>query len=227
MIVQAVSENLVVHDIRFNVPRGVATTIPGNLACDSRDLGRLMSENKIIRLDTNPRLDNKVTTQPKVNPPEPQVVAPPIDTPEVIELRTQLQKTLADLKTSTLEIQKLRSDLESSRTECGQLLADVSKLRAEVAKLKEEDSKLTTILGKLDGLPVSVGVQTSAAEAPPEIKVEDEIELEPEMPVFISSSVLEPPKSSKKMTARESTFDSGRVNESVRALKELRKKKGG
>lgn len=226
MIVQAVSEDLVVHDIRFSVPRGVATIIPGNLACDSRDLGRLMSENKIIRLDTNPRLDSKVATQPRVNSPEP-LVAPPIDTPEVIELRTQLQKTLADFKASILEIQKLRADLEASRTECGQLLADVSKLRAEVIRLKEEDAKLSTILGKLDNLPVSVGVQTSTVVAPSEIKVEDGAELEPEMPVFISSSVLEPPKSSKKMTARESTFDGSRVNESVRTLKELRKKKGG
>jgi hypothetical protein len=133
---------------------------------------------------------------------------------------------LADLKSSTLEAQKLRLDLESSRTECGQLLAEGSKLRAEVARLKEEDSKLTTILGKLDGLPASVGSQPSTTLASSETTVEAADELEPEMPVFISNSVLEPPKSSKKMTARESTFDSSRVNESVKTLKELRKKRG-
>lgn len=219
MIVQAVAEDLVVYDIRFNVPRGVATVIPGNLACDSRDLGRLMSENKIIRLDTNPRLDSKVSTQPRVSPPEPQAVTPPTDTPEVIELRSQLQMALADLKTSALDNQKLKSDLESSRTECGQLLADVSKLRAELAKLKEEDSKLTTILGKLDSLPVPVVVQANTTVTPEVVATEDE--LDPENPMFIQTFA----KPEKRMTVRESTFDSSRVDESVRTLKELRKKK--
>jgi hypothetical protein len=161
VVVEAVSEDLVVNDIRYSVPRGVGTVIPGNLACDSRDLGRLMSEKRIIPFGSNPRLDNKLATQPRpVQPDLSQVQNPnPTEPSEILELRTQFQKAQGDLRALTIENQRLRVALEESRTECGQFLADGSKLRAEISKLQAEDSKLSTILGKLDSLPSRVVAQ--------------------------------------------------------------------
>jgi hypothetical protein len=171
IIVEAVYEDLVVSDIRYNVPRGVGTVIPGNLACDSRDLGRLMSEKRIIPFGSNPRLDNKLSTQPR--PVQPDPVQPDllqvdwstiIESPEVLDLRDQLQKAQDDLSALSIESQRLKVALEESRIECGKLLADSSKLRAEISKIQAEDSKLNTILGKLDNLPTRVVTQEGTTQ---------------------------------------------------------------
>lgn len=162
MLVQAVHSDLMVPDIRYNVPCGVATVIPGNLACDSRDLSRMISEGRIrnlrIPLDNNPRLNTKVLHQPKPLAPE-IPVSLPLETAEVLELRSQLQVSQDSLKVANSENQRLNTALGESRVECGQLLAECSKLRAELAKLEGEDSKLSLILGKLDRMPSRVVVQ--------------------------------------------------------------------
>ena len=51
MIVQSVREDLVVQDIRLSLPRGIAVVVPGNSFYDSRDLGRLMSEGRVVQLN--------------------------------------------------------------------------------------------------------------------------------------------------------------------------------
>ena len=213
MIVQAVREDLVIEDIRFRVPRGVPVTIPGNLACDSRDLGKLMSQNRIIELGTNPRLDSTLSGQPRGD----QVESAPIgNQSELLDLQAQLQKSIVELRSSNLEVQRLKEELDSARTECGELLAEGSRLRAELGKLKGEDSKLSTILEKLDNMPAQVVVQGASNEVTSEgSSVKDDA------PIFVQK--FDPPK---RYHVKESKSDSDSVEESVKALGELRKKKG-
>jgi hypothetical protein len=158
--VQAVSEDLVVHDIRFPVPRGVATTIPGNLVCDSRDLSRLIAAKRIIELGSNPRLNNKLSTQARVEPVESHDQVISSETSEVVELRSQIQKFKSEVVTSATEITRFKGELEESRIECSKLSIEVRNLKTEVSRLQGEDSKLSLILGRLDNLPSQVMVQT-------------------------------------------------------------------
>jgi hypothetical protein len=177
VVVQAVFEDIVIKDIRFNVPRGVGTVIPGNLACDSRDLGRLMSEKRIIPFGSNPRLDNKLATQPRAVQQEPLRTLESIDAPEVIELRDQLQRV-------GVENQRLSAALEESRAECGRLLADCSKLRSEISKLQEDDSKFSTILGRLDSMPDRVVVKTVVSKDNTDKTTTDESDVPYFVPTF-------------------------------------------
>lgn len=182
MLIQAVLNDLVVPDIRFNVPAEVAIVVPGNLVCDSRDLHRMISEGRIrklpLPLDTNPRLNNRVLHQPK-HPPDPPIQ---VEDPEVLELRSQLQKCQVELRVSNTENQRLNAALSDSRTECGQLLAECGKLRAEISKLQEGDSKLNAILGKLDSLPTQVVVQSSGLK---EVTSSNEKAEERDIPFFM------------------------------------------
>jgi hypothetical protein len=186
VVVEAVFEDLVVHDIHLNVPQGIGTVIPGHLVCDSRDLGRLMSEKRIIPFGSNPRLDNKLATQPRPVQPEPPQVQDhtPIEPPEILELRAQLKRSQVDLGALNVENQRLRVALEESRTECGQLLAEGSKLRAEISKLQAEDSKLSTILGKLDNLPRQVVAQAGEVKDSKDKPATDESDVPYFIPTF-------------------------------------------
>jgi len=219
MLVKAITEDIYVDDIRLSIPRGDPVVIPANLVCDSTDLGRLISSQRLMKLDINPRLDNKLSTQPRVaHVPTP--VAPSDNSQELFELRSQLQAAQASLKTMTSEGQKLNSDLESSRTECGQLLAEGSKLRGELAKHREEDSKLSTILGKLDNLPTQVVVQAAPGSSM-NTPLDGSLSEDDPAPIFIQN--FDPPK---KLTVKTSTSDSDTVSKATAALGELRKKKG-
>lgn len=216
MIIQAVSEDLVIQDIRLNVPRGRAIVVPGNLACDSRDLGQLMSQKRIIELGANPRLTNALSTQPRSDQPEQAI--PVADSSELFELRSQFQVLQSELKSSNAEVQRLKGELEASRTECGQLLAEGSQLRAEVAKLKAEDSKLSTILDKIDSMPSKVVIQATSGK---EVPLDGSLSEESDVPIFIQN--FDPPK---KMTVKESSSTSTEVATATKALGEFRKKKG-
>ena len=191
MLVQGLGVDRVVPDIRYNVPCGSPTVIPGNLACDSRDLHRMISSGEIKRhpelpLDNNPRLNNRVLHQPKTSQPEiPDLVV--IDkSGEILELTSQLHNLHRDLNLANADNQRLKGELGESRSECGRLLAEGSKLRAELAKLKEEDSKLSTILGKLDNLPTQVVVQASTAQEVRESKDKPATD-ESDVPYFVPS----------------------------------------
>jgi len=212
MIVQSVREDLVIEDIRFRVPRGVPVTIPGNLACDSRDLGKLMSQNRIIELGTNPRLDNALSGQPRSEPVE---LTPVVAHSELLELRYNHQQVQSELRVANLEIQRLKGELESANTECGQLLAECSQLRIELGKFKGEDSKLNTILEKLDSMPAQVVVQASGKEFKSAgISVEDDV------PNFVPT--FDTPK---KLTVKEDRVEGNSAAVASKALRELRKGK--
>jgi chromosome segregation ATPase len=215
MIVQAVREDLVIEDIRFNVPRGRPVTIPGNLACDSRDLGKLMSQNRIIKLDSNPRLDNAISGQPRN---EATQYSNP-DPPEILDLQAVLQRTQAELRAANFEVQRLKGELESSRIECGQLLAEGSQLRSEINKLKGEDSKLSAILDKLDSIPTRVMVQASGVQA--EVKQQEIQSAEEDVPIFVPTF-----GPAKKLTVKEDKVDGNSAAAASKALKDLRKGKG-
>lgn len=213
MIVQAVREDLVIEDIHFSVPRGRPITIPGNLACDSRDLGRFMSQKRIIKLDSNPRLDSTLSTQPK-SEHEGSVESPP-DSTELVELRATIQKAMVELMASSAEVQRLTRDLGESRAECGRLLAESNQLRTEITKLKEEDSKLSTILSKIDNLPSRVVIQASSSEVlPTKPAVEEDI------PVFVPTF-----GPTKKMVVKEDKVDGSAAQAAGKALQNLRKGK--
>ena len=216
MIVQAVSEDLVIEDIRFNVPRGRPTTIPGNLACDSRDLGKYMSQKRIMKLDSNPRLDNTLSTQPKSDHVE--AVQPPPEVTESVELRSQLQRAMGELRASAAEVQRLTKELGESRTECGRLLAEGNQLRSELSKLKEEDSKLSTILSKIDSMPTKVVIQ---ANSDPSKETTKEVAApEEDVPVFVPTF-----GPTKKLTIKEDRVDGSSAKAAGKALSELRKGK--
>lgn len=217
MLVQAVHTDLVVPDIKFNVPAGVATVVPGNQACDSRDLHRMISEGRIrklpLPLDTNPRLNNRVLHQPKPATPEPPVQVK-FEDPEILELRSQLHRLQADFRLASAENQRLNVALNEARTECGQLLAECGKLRAELAKLQEGDSKLNAILGKLDKLPTQVVVQANSSAR----LVADESDV----PSFIATH---PGVESSKITVKTNVVEN--TGETAGdALKRFRKNKG-
>ena len=190
MLVQGIGIDRVVPDIRYNVPCGNPTVIPGNKACDSRDLGRMISAGQIrdlgVQLDNNPRLNNRVLHQPK--PVQADPVMPPLPPMEVsgetLELRAQLQRLQVDLNLANAENQRLSVALEESRTECGKLLADGGKLRAELARLQTEDSKLSTILGKLDNLPTQVVVQAGGSKEETRKSATDESDVPDYIPTF-------------------------------------------
>ena len=214
MIVQAVAEDLVIQDIQYSVPRGRPTTIPGNLACDSRDLGKYMSQKRIIKLDSNPRLDNILSTQPKIDPVE-SVQQPAINS-EVVELQIHLQKARVELRVSATEVQRLTRELGESRAECGRLLAEGNQLRTELAKLKEEDSKLSTILSKIDSMPTKVVIQASSDSPEGTTPAPDD-----DTPMFFQK--LETP--TKKMPVRTTTSDTDSVSKASKALRDYRKGK--
>lgn len=215
MIVQAVAEDLVIQDIQYSVPRGRPTTIPGNLACDSRDLGKYMSQKRIIKLDSNPRLDNILSTQPKIDPVE-SVQQPAINS-EVVELQIQLQKARVELRVSATEVQRLTRELGDSRAECGRLLAEGNQLRTELAKLKEEDSKLSTILSKIDSMPTKVVIQANSDSSRETTEVAAS---EEDIPVFVPTF-----GPTKKLTTKEDKVDGSSAKAAGRALKDLRKGK--
>lgn len=196
-VFQSVTEDLVVEDIRYSVPRGVKTIIPGNKACDSRDLGRLMSEGRIIELGANPRLANALSTQSKVVQPDLEPPVPVLEVQDtILELITKLHKSEADLNQSNVENQRLSSALEESRVECGKLLAEGSRLRAELAKVQSEESKLSTILGKLDNLPAQVVVQSGVlrgeARSSSALDESDVPDFIPSFPTPVSSNMGKP-----------------------------------
>lgn len=222
MLVQAVHNDLVVPDIRFNVPAGVATVVPGNLVCDSRDLHRMISEGRIrnlpLPLDTNPRLNNRVLHQPKPVVPDPPVQVRVTD-PEIVELSSQLHGLQADLRVANAENQRLSVALNESRTECGKLLAECGKLRAEVARLQEGDSKLNAILGKLDKLPTQVVVQAGSSASTQVKSTTDEYDVPHFIPTFPEpvASNLGKPKTNVVENVGETAGD---------ALKRFRKNRG-
>lgn len=217
MIIQAVREDLVIDDIRLKLPRGRPITIPGNIACDSRDLGKLMSQNRIIELGTNPRLDNALSGQPRTDLPETVVVAVESQ-PDLLELRASLKKTQSELRATNLEVQRLNGELEAAQTELGQSLAEGTQLRAEISRLKGEDSKLSTILDRLDNMPAQVVVQAQGTLN--EVTSEGS-SVKDDAPIFVQK--FDPPK---RYHVKESKSDSDSVEESVKALGALRKKKG-
>jgi hypothetical protein len=216
VIVQAVREDLVIEDIHFSVPRGRPITIPGNLACDSRDLGRFMSQKRIIKLDLNPRLVNTLSTQPKSD--QDVAIEPTPDSTELIELRSQLQKAMGELMTSATEVQRLIRELGESRAECGRLLAESNQLRTEIIRLKEEDSKLSTILSKIDSMPARVVIQANS-DTSKENRVSSSAS-EEDVPVFIPTF-----GPTKKMAVKEDKVDGSSAQAAGKALKDLRKGK--
>jgi hypothetical protein len=198
-LVQGVGGDWVVPDIKFNVPCGIPTVIPGNKACDSTDLYRMISSGQIrdlgMQLDTHPRLNNRVLHQSKPLPLD-SPVQEPIEDPEVIELRSQLNRLQADLRLANAENQRLSASLNGSRTECGQLLAECSKLRSELAKLQEGDSKLNAILGKLDNLPTQMVVQAGSFKEGTQTR---DVEGERDIPIFMPTM---PTVKSSKVTVK-------------------------
>lgn len=221
-LVQGIGGNWVVPDIKYNVPCGVTTVIPGNMVCDSKDLSRMISSGQIkdlgLQLDTNPRLSNRVLHQPKPLVPDPPV-QDPIEDPEVLELRSQLHRLQADLRAANSENQRLNVALNEARTECGQLLADCGKLRAELAKLQEGDSKLNAILGKLDKLPTQVVVQANNPAGTQLKSTSDESDVPYFIPTFSEPVVsnLGKPKTNVVENTGETAGE---------ALKRFRKNKG-
>jgi seryl-tRNA synthetase len=213
IVVQAVAEDLVIQDIRFSVPRGRSVVIPGNLACDSRDLGKLMSQKRIMKLDSNPRLDSTLSTQPKSDLVEADQLL--VSSTELVELKTQLQKARTELRASAAEVHRLIKELGESRAECGRLLAEGNQLRAEIAKLKEEDSKLSTILSKIESMPTQVVVQASSKDVPLDGSLSEE-----DVPVFVPTF-----GPTKKMAVKEDKVDGSSAQAASKALKELRKGK--
>jgi len=195
---QGVSEDVFVPDIRYSIPRGARTVIPGNLACDSRDLGRLMSEGKVVELGSHPRLVNALSTQPRVAQREPDSPAPALDQGEqvtVLGLLSKLQKAESELQLVGVENQRLSNALEESRIECGKLLADGNRLRAELTKAQTEDSKLSAILGKLDKLPAQVSAQSGSIRDEARTFVSDESDVPdfiPSFPTPVSSNMGKP-----------------------------------
>lgn len=221
-LVQGVGVDRVVPDIRYNVPCAFPTVIPGNLVCDSKDLGRMISSGQIkvldLQLDTNPRLNNRVLHQPKPPAPEPPIQEP-IEDPEVLELRSQVQRVQVDLRAANTENKRLNAALSEARTECGQLLAECGKLRAELAKLQEGDSKLNAILGKLDNLPTQVVVQAGSAAGTQVKSTSDESDVPHFIPTFPEpvASNLGKPKTNVVENVGETAGD---------ALKRFRKNRG-
>lgn len=212
MIVQSVREDLVVHDIRLSLPRGVAVVVPGNSFYDSRDLGKYMSEGRVVQLDKHPRLGNIPQAQPKpLDPPE-----PPKANPELVSALDELKKTYVNLRVAEAENNRLRAELDESQKECGRLLAECSQLREELNRLRNSDSKLEAILTKIDNLPAQTVVVASKEEATSGVTIET--------PMFISQEVFEDSK--VKVQSKHSEIEGPPMGDTLKALRKIRKPKG-
>jgi hypothetical protein len=201
VIVCGVQADEVIEDLAKLVPKSVATHITAENANKSKDLWRLISQSRLIRLNINPLLRT-----PQAQPSSASEV-----TTEV--LSTEYVRVVA-------EAAKLRSDLALSRSEASTLRVELSQAREEIARLKVEASqshKLDDILALLKERPLQVSADSNVGIGPQHLVADDYV------PMFIPSQIKSDANESRVAIQEESTSSSA-LSDASKALREKRKK---
>jgi hypothetical protein len=218
--VSGVSGCVVVEDIGYTVPNGVITTIPGNIACVSKNLWEYIGQGKIFKHSQLPAKPPAVEPDPVF---EVQSVEP-VRVESASDGLADLQRTNAHLQTELsrvhTEASRARLELEA---EVGRLQAESAKLKAEAAaKKSSEGDALSLILDKLDKLPTQTLQISNQGSTPTPVSV-DEVPVF-EVPVFVPSRVNSKQSDPGRITLKQTTIDGASVTDAVKALREVRKK---
>lgn len=207
VLVCGVSEDVLVEDIQFSIPRGHAIVVPGDKANKSKDLWRLISQGTVFKLQTNSLLHPSKTQKPSEAAEEEKNEA----------LKTQIEDLASQVTGLRDELQRAKfklSEQAALEAEVGRLQAENARLRADLATRDGLDSKLETILSAVKDRPATVVVQGSTQKtATPS----------DDAPIFIPSQIKGEGGESR-VNVQETTSDGSGVAGASQALRGLKKR---
>jgi hypothetical protein len=202
LIVCGVSADEVIEDLGKIIPKSVATHIPAENAHKSKDLWRLLSQSRLIRLNVNPLLKY------------PTASTPTLASEGVEILQTEYNKAVS-------EIARLKADLSSVRSETIALRLELVRANQEIARVKDEathGNKLDDILALLKERPTVVVSQgTVQAPSPLTAMVDD-------VPMYIPSQIKSDANEESRVIMKEESTSSSTLSDASRALREKRKR---
>lgn len=204
IIVCGVGADEIIDDIGVSAPKGEAVRVPGDKAYRSKDVWRLLSQGRLLRLNVNPLLRARAAASPA----QPQVV------------NEGLEVLQSEYNKATAEIARLRSELSQVRSEAIAVRSELTAARAEIERLKGVENhaaKLDDIITLLKERPTvvnNVAPSTAPQASVPELE---------DIPMYIPSQIKSEAAESR-VAVKEESAPASALADASKALREKRKK---